>query len=91
MLTRREEIVQLLTERESSLQAIANHFRTDLKEILEDVQHVEQTIRPKKLMRKPAACKSCGFPFKERNRIKTPSKCPRCRKEWIQPALFRIE
>jgi len=91
MPTRREEIIKLLEERELSLQSIANKFCVDLKEILEDLEHVEKSIRPKKLKRRHAECKNCGFVFKERSKIKKPSKCPRCKKEWIQPAVFRIE
>ena len=39
----------------------------------------------------PATCKGCGFQFRERSRIKTPSKCPRCRGERIMPATFFIQ
>lgn len=90
MFTRREQIYDLLKEREWTAQELANHFKIELSEIIDDLEHLKKSIKPRKIVVKPAYCKYCGFLFKERSRIKAPSKCPKCRKEWIQPALLRI-
>lgn len=90
-MTRRQEIIDWLSKTPTSLQNIANFYKTDLKDILEDVEHIRESIKPKKLKMVPPYCKKCGFVFKERNRIKTPSKCPKCKSEWIEAPLFRIE
>lgn len=82
--TRREEIIGLLEKGPISPYNIANKFGTTLKEILEDIKHVKLSIKPKQLKMVPAYCKKCGFVFKERSRIKTPTKCPKCRGEWIE-------
>jgi len=89
-MTRREEIEKILLKEEKSAHQLANMFQTELKEILEDLAHIELSVKPKKIVITPARCKKCGFLFKERSKIKKPSKCPRCRSEWIQAQLFRI-
>jgi len=63
----------------------------DMFEILEDLKHIKYSIKPKKLKMKPAQCKKCAFIFKERSRVKKPSKCPSCKGEWIIAPLFKIE
>lgn len=90
-MTRREEIIALLSKGELSAQQISNQFKVELKEILEDLGHIKISIRPKKLISKPAFCKYCSFIFKERSKVKKPSKCPKCKSEWIQPQLFSIK
>ena len=90
-MTRRQEIIEILTEQNMSAQHLANYFRIEMKFILEDLEHIEKSIKPKKLKRKPAFCKSCEFVFKERSRVKKPTKCPSCRKEWIQESVFYIK
>jgi hypothetical protein len=90
-MTRRQEIIKILSKEEKTAQELANLFKIELKFILEDLEHIRRTVKPRKLVMKPAFCKSCGFVFKERSKISKPSRCPRCKKEWIQAALFKIE
>ena len=90
-MTRREEIIKILSKEKKSAQELANYFQTDLSEILEDLKHIRKSIKPKKLKINPAMCKKCGFVFKERSKVSKPSKCPRCKAEWIMAPLFRIE
>ena len=90
-MTRREEIEEILLKEERSAHQLANMFQTELKEILEDLTHIGLSVKPKKIVVTQARCKKCGFLFKERSRIKKPSKCPRCRGEWVQAPLFGIE
>ena len=90
-MTRREEIIDILTTEEKSAQELANQFKVELFEILEDLKHIKYSIKPKKLIIKPAQCKKCGFKFEERSKIKKPSKCPKCRSEWIMAPLFSIK
>jgi len=87
-MTRRKDIEDILSQNRISLQEIANIFGVELKEILEDVEHIKKS---RKLVMFPAQCKKCGFVFRERSKIKTPSKCPRCKHERIQASLFTIK
>ena len=90
-MTRREEIIEILGKEEKSAQELANQFRVELFEILEDLNHIRYSIKPRKLIMKPAQCKKCGFKFEERSKVKKPGKCPICKSEWILAARFRIE
>ena len=90
-MTRRGEIIEILEKEEKSAQEFANQFRVELFEILEDLNHIRYSIKPRKLIMKPAKCKKCGFKFEERSKIKKPTKCPRCKSEWIMAARLRIE
>lgn len=89
-MTRRQEIIKILEKNPTSLYQLANHFRTIVKDILEDMDHIEKTLHPRKLKRIPARCRSCDFVFKERSMLKTPSRCPRCKSERIMAQLFYI-
>lgn len=42
------------------------------------------------LLMEPPVCKKCGYVFKDLNKPKKPSKCPRCKSEWISPPRFII-
>ena len=90
-MTRREEIIEILTKEDKSAQQLANDFKVELFIILEDLKHIKYSIRPKKLSQKPSQCKKCSFVFKERSKVRKPSKCPKCKSEWIMAPLFRIE
>ena len=90
-MTRRQQIIEILQENRQTAQQLANYFQTELKEIIEDLQHIDKSIKPKKLKIEPACCKSCNFVFKERSKVSKPSKCPRCKSEWIEAQMFRIQ
>ena len=90
-MTRREEIIEILSTEEKSAQELANQFKVEMFEILEDLKHIKYSIKPKRLSMRPAQCKKCGFKFEERSKVKKPSKCPKCKSEWIMAALFKIE
>ena len=90
-MTRREQLIEILTKEEKSAQQLANDFKIEMYDILVDLKHIKYSIKPMKLVMNPAECKKCGFAFKERSRVKKPSKCPKCRSEWIMAPLFTIK
>ena len=90
-MTRREEIIEILSKGEESAQQLANDFKVELFEILEDLKHIKYSVKPRKLLQRPAQCKKCGFSFEERSKIRKPSRCPKCKSEWIIAPLFRVE
>ncbi len=90
-MTRRQQIIEILQNNKQTAQQLANYFQTILKEILEDLEHIQKSIKPKKLKINPAYCKKCNFVFKERSKISKPSKCPRCKSEWIEAQMFSIQ
>ena len=91
-MTRRTEIIEMLKKEALSAQEICTIYRVILSEIEEDLEHIAKSVRPEfELRMYPAVCRSCGFVFKERSKIKRPSKCPKCKSESIDFPFFKIE
>jgi predicted Zn-ribbon and HTH transcriptional regulator len=91
-MTRREEIISSLTGGRYSLLYFVEKYSTTIKDILIDFRHISQSIRPKKIkIVEPAECKRCGFKFKDDNKFRIPSKCPRCRCGAIYAPTFTIK
>ncbi|MDI6730217.1 MAG: hypothetical protein QMD06_01585 [Candidatus Altarchaeum sp.] len=61
------------------------------KVIANDIEHIKKNISNReKLILKPAECINCGFVFKEREKIKSPSRCPKCTSERIKEGIFML-
>ncbi|MBD3310219.1 transcriptional regulator [Candidatus Woesearchaeota archaeon] len=88
-MTRREEIEDILKKGARSAFELSEIFDTTVPEIVEDLEHIRLSAKDRFRMI-PAQCMECGFRFKERSRLKTPSKCPRCRSMKIKDCMFRI-
>ncbi|MBP1912338.1 transcriptional regulator [Thermococcus stetteri] len=95
MPTRRERIISLLEERDYSPSELARALdlrgKGSVKIILEDLKAIQKIVKRERkvLLIKPAVCRNCGFVFKPE--IKIPSRCPRCKSEWIEEPRFKIE
>ncbi|ASJ01707.1 transcriptional regulator [Thermococcus gorgonarius] len=95
MATRRQRIISLLEERDYSPSELARLLdlrgKGATKAVLEDLKAIQRILKRegKVLLIKPAECKNCGFVFKPE--IKIPTKCPRCKSEWIEEPRFKIE
>src|SRR5262245_58473259 len=63
------------------------------KDVAHHLEHLARSLAKgrEKLAVEPAACEDCGFVFKKRERLDTPSRCPVCRSERIRPPRFSIE
>lgn len=93
MKTRREKIVELLSENEGmTLLELADLTNVAVKVVAQDLDSVRKTIRSdnKKVKVRPAVCKKCNYTFHGRSRISDPHKCPECHSERIFPQVFRI-
>lgn len=88
--TLREEIAEALERGALDLRGISQRFGIREREVLDHLQHISRSARPKRLAMEPAACQRCGFVFKKRERFSTPSRCPICRSESISPPRYRI-
>lgn len=67
------------------------------KEALEHLPHVAKKTgvtgrngRPARFAVEPSECMECGFVFRKRDRLKTPSRCPVCKSEEIKEMKFGI-
>lgn len=95
MPTRREEITRLLEEAEYPLTAQELCDILDIKKrsiIYEDIDHIARSVKNqgKQVIVSPARCGKCQFVFKNIKSSKAPTKCPKCRSEWILPPSFLI-
>ncbi|NJD67098.1 MAG: transcriptional regulator [Candidatus Methylomirabilota bacterium] len=91
-LTRRQEIMAMLRDREWTLEELARNFVVSKKIIIDDLEHIARSVpRPARLLIHPPTCDACGYRFKDRARFSDPSRCPRCKNEHLLPQRFRIE
>ncbi|MFX1266289.1 MAG: transcriptional regulator [Promethearchaeota archaeon] len=94
MSTRRQRIAELLENSEHPLTAQDICDTLDIKSrsiVYEDIEHISRSVRSrgKKVLIRPASCGKCDYVFGSRKSVKKPSRCPKCRSQWIiQPAFL---
>lgn len=98
--TVRERITGLLINTETPLTAEEIIATLDLKitpkDVYEHLEHIAKSVRrvyrnTYVLVMVPPTCRSCGYVFKDLEKPRRPSKCPRCKSERIAPPAFKIE
>jgi predicted Zn-ribbon and HTH transcriptional regulator len=90
-MTRRKDIIDLLKKQSMNATDLSIYFGVTRKEILNDMPHVKLSVQPpERLKMKPAQCDKCGFVFRE-ERIKPPSRCPKCKGERIAEPAYYVE
>jgi len=91
MITPRQAIKELLQEETLSSLELSQRLSLSEKEVLEHLSHIARAPGSSYKFRiTPAACKSCGFAFKKRDRLTTPSRCPICHHESIRRPRFAL-
>lgn len=86
--TRRQHIRSMLFSEHQTVRSVSLFLGVGLKDTEREIQHVVRSVGRDKLEVEPAACEGCGFVFKDRRRLTTPSRCPRCRCERISEPVF---
>ena len=74
-----------------TISGLGKEFQVKFSEIESALEHVEKSVKPRKIKIRPAGCRQCGFVFKDRTKFIPPSRCPKCKSEWIEEAAFKIE
>jgi transcriptional regulator len=91
--TRRQEIRQMLEGAEHSFEELREMLALPVAVLEEDLRHLERSLRHegRRLRVEPARCRECGFRLRVRaGRFATPSRCPRCRNERLEPLRLAI-
>lgn len=89
--TRRQEIVERLSEDEWEFDELRRDFCLTVKVLEEDLRHIERSVRSggQRLRVTPAQCEACDFTFNS-TAFHPPGRCPSCRDRRISGPWFRI-
>jgi hypothetical protein len=91
MLTIRQAIRELLLEQPLSALELSQRLALPEKEVVGHLEHLARSPGPGlKFRMQTPECKLCGFAFKKRERLTTPSRCPRCRGQSIRRPRFLL-
>jgi len=88
--TIRQRIAEALERECLDLRELSQRLGIKEKEVLDHLQHVAKSLRPRRLSIEPAHCNRCSFSFRKRTRLSTPGHCPLCKSESISPPRFQI-
>lgn len=93
MKTIRQQIIELLKENELGANDLSRHIGIQEKEIEDHLTYVKRSVESSKhaFIITPAKCLNCGYTFKNRKRLSSPGRCPKCRNSHIQDPSFRIQ
>jgi len=90
-LTPRQAIKEILTGQELSLREISQRLSLSEREVLDHLEHIARNPGTGLTFRlTPSVCKGCGFVFKKRERLSTPSRCPLCKGESLSRPRFAL-
>jgi transcriptional regulator len=91
MLTTRQAIKEMLFGEPRSSLELSQMLSLPEKDVLDHLTHLARAPGAGYQFHIiPAACKHCGFVFKKRERLTTPSRCPLCHHESISRPRFRL-
>jgi len=90
--TIRQQIIELLSEREMSAREVSQTVRIREREVYEHLPHIARSLaaQRKKLIILPFQCLACGYVFEERKRFTRPGRCPRCKRAHLERPMYRI-
>lgn len=89
--TRRQDIARILRTGPHTVDDLARKVGAPAKSVLVDLEHVRRGLKAgDEWVALDAECLSCGFVFRGRERLETPSRCPECRSEDIEHPRFEI-
>ncbi|MCY3411042.1 MAG: hypothetical protein INQ03_05320 [Candidatus Heimdallarchaeota archaeon] len=89
----RDLIIRELKNQSYTAKELSQRLNKSVAAIENDLEHVRTSMRTDpdwKLKISPAHCQLCEYRF-QNDKIKTPTKCPKCKKEKINPPSFLIE
>jgi predicted Zn-ribbon and HTH transcriptional regulator len=91
MNTLRQMIKELLLAETLSSLELSQRLSLSEKEVLDHLAHIARAPGPGyRFQMTPAVCKNCGFAFKKRQRLTTPSRCPICQHESMRRPRFAL-
>ncbi|WP_432823530.1 transcriptional regulator [Trichloromonas sp.] len=91
--TLRQGIQALLEGEPVTALEISERVGIAQREVAGHLEHIRHSLHRQKrsLTVLPAECRSCGFVFAKRERLKRPGRCPVCRNQSISEPRYRID
>jgi predicted Zn-ribbon and HTH transcriptional regulator len=92
MPTIRQQIIELLADRQMDARELSGEVGIKEKEVYEHLTHIARSLAAKgsKLTIRPSECLACGYVFKDRRRFTRPGRCPRCRESHLTSPVYYI-
>lgn len=93
MGTIRQQMISLLENQSMGVRDLSQALGIREKDVTAHLEHIQRSVagQGRRLDMTPCECLSCGYVFKDRNRVKKPGRCPKCRNSHILGAMFRID
>ena len=91
--TRRERLTDALGAAPATASELAAELDTPVSTVYQDLKHVARSLRydeDSEFLVAPPECDNCGFSAFD-DPVNYPSRCPECRSESIEEAVFKIE
>jgi predicted Zn-ribbon and HTH transcriptional regulator len=63
------------------------------KDALPHLAHIRKSLQrgQQRLAMEPESCRTCGFVFQKRERLRKPGRCPSCHHSFLEEPVFRIQ
>ncbi|MGD9249544.1 MAG: transcriptional regulator [Desulfobacteraceae bacterium] len=92
MSTLRQQMIAVLQAAPTDRRGLSQALGISEKEVDSHLPHVAKSVVAKGMAWQvtPAFCINCSYTFKERKRLSSPGKCPRCRHSRIQGPWFKV-
>lgn len=90
-LTRRQEIIQRLREREWVFDDLRHELAVKVSTLEDDLTHIERSVKAnhERLRVRSAVCADCGFQLSS-TALHPPGRCPKCRGGALNGPWLRI-
>ncbi|HIJ78920.1 MAG: ArsR family transcriptional regulator [Desulfobulbaceae bacterium] len=84
-VTIRQEVLRVLEDAELTVGELSKIIGKSEQELYDHLAHLRGA---KSLIIIPAQCLACGFIFRNREKVKKPGKCPKCKDTHISQPMF---
>lgn len=91
--TPRQRLMELLTQHAFTARELAGHIQLAERLVEDHLSHIIRSLErstAQQFVREEPECLNCGYTFRNRTRLRRPSRCPRCRSESITSPRFSI-
>jgi predicted Zn-ribbon and HTH transcriptional regulator len=90
--TVRQMIIDILLEGPATAKELSARVRIPEKDVLPHLAHIRKSLQHgrQRLVMDPAYCRTCGFVFRKRERLRKPGRCPACHHSFLEEPVFRI-